>query len=171
MKLSNSMKERMRTLILAAKFDEEEKALSLQLNQLGDDIYKALPGIEKAAKLPKGWLQIKNYIGCSFNGMRDYIYFTVPKPMPYEASDRRHDFAADSEFTARFRSIYEAKDNFTQRKNELTREINGVLAGVNTDKQLLSIWPEAIKWLPSTPVSLPVVQSVDRLKQLLGSDL
>lgn len=171
MKLSNSMKERIRNLILAAKFDEEEKSLELQLCQLGDDIYKTLPGIEKAAKLPKGWLQTKTYISCSFNGMRGYVAFTDQKPMPYSAAEKRHDFTADSEFTARFRAIYEAKDNFTQRKNELTREINGVLAGVNTDKQLLSIWPEAIKWLPSTPVSLPVVQSVDRLKQLLGPDL
>ena len=171
MKLSQSMKDRMKNLILSDKFTEEEKTIDLQLRRLGDDIYKSIPDISKAQKLPKGWLPVKTYISCSFNGMRDYVYLTEAKPMPDMLYDKRQDFTSDHEFTKRFRVIYEAKENTALRRNELKHELEGVLAGVNTDKQLLSIWPEAIKWLPSTSVPVPVVQSVDRLKQLLGSDL
>lgn len=171
MKLSQGMKERISSIILAAKFGEEEKSFVRQLNELGDAIYAAIPGIDKAAKLPKGWLPTKQHFSCNFGGLRDYIGMSAERPIPFENYDRRQDFANDHEFTTRFRAIQDAKANFQERRKEVKRELEGVLKGVNTDKQLLAIWPEAIKWLPSTPVPVPVVQSVDRLKQLLGEDL
>jgi len=171
MKLSQGMKDEMVDNILSAKFDKEEKSYAAQLRELGDAIYGAIPGIERAAKLPKGWLPVTQSFSCNFGGLRDYIGMTTERPVPYENCDNRQDFVAEHDFSVRFRAIQDAKANLVERRKEVKRELEGVLKGVNTDKQLLAIWPAAIKWLPSTPVPVPAIQSVDRLKQLLGADL
>ena len=88
--------------------------------------------------------------------------------MPYKMVKNRCDFDSDHPFTARFRELTDQKENIVARKKDLRNELSGVLGGVNTDKQLLTVWPEAIQWLPSTPIPLPVVTSVDRLKMMLG---
>lgn len=171
MKLSQAMKDRMSRLILEAKFDAEEKSFDDQLRELGDDIYKAIPGVEKSAKLPEGWLPVHGHFNCNFGGLRDYVHMTEKRPLPYQYYDKRQDFPTEHDFSIRFRAIQSAKADMQSRRNEVRQELNGVLKGVNTDKQLLAIWPEAIKWLPSTPAPVPVVQSVGRLKQLLGDGI
>lgn len=168
MKLSQSTKERMINRILNAKFDSEEKSFIHALELLGDEIYAAIPDIEQATKLPRGWLPMRGYFNCNFGGLRSYINMTVERPVPFTHYEKRQDFASDHEFSLRFRAIEDAKIECSQRREALKRELIAVLRGVNTDKQLLSIWPEAIKWLPEVPTPVPAVQSVDRLRQLIG---
>ena len=169
MKLSQGMKDRITTLVLAAKFDTEETANEIAFNKLADDIYLSFPDISKAAKMPNGWLHSTISLSLNFGGSRVYLDMSERRPMPYKYVNGRIDFDAEHEFTARFRLLTDQQANIVERKKELRQELQSVLNGVNTDKQLLSIWPEAIQWLPSTPIPLPVVTSVDRLKRLMGA--
>lgn len=171
MKLTKEMKERMSSLILTAKFEAEEKDLDKTYNEIGDAIYSAVSGIEKLTELPGAWFPSINQINCSFAGLRGYVPLSAYRPAPYFLYDKRQDFPFEHPFSVKFRAYHDALANLAERKREVKMEIKGVLQGVNTDKQLLAIWPEAIKWLPSTQVSIPVIQSVDRLKQLLGDDI
>lgn len=168
MKLSQSVKDRMQNLILSAKFSKEEEANTEAFRELADDVYNSFPDISKVPKVPKGWLSTGRTLNLGFNGYRIYLEMSENRPMPYPLANNRQDFDSEHPFTVRFRALTDEKSNIAERKKELRSELGGVLNGVNTDKQLLTIWPEAIQWLPSTPIPLPVVTSVDRLKAMLG---
>lgn len=168
MKLSQELKARMTKKVLDDTFAEARQGLDQQFKALGDDIYNAAEEIIRIDELPVEWFALRSTLSCSFGGLRDYVPMSVERPTPWYMHEKRVSFPEDHEFSARFRAYHDAVAALRLREREVREELRGVLAGVSTDKQLLAIWPEASKWLPAMSAPVPAIQSVDRLKRLLG---
>lgn len=114
-----------------------------------------------------------NFAGCSvqlyFNG---YDYYNRDCKAVYKnyARNAQVNIAADSPLNDEFDAIVKDDRELDELKDRITAEVTAVLGSVNTVKQLLNVWPEAVHLLPDArpEPSTSLAVSVDGLNSMLN---
>jgi hypothetical protein len=100
-----------------------------------------------------------------FNGTLGYdsCHEAVRKPC------RSCKLAADHPLAIEFHQLEQDAKSLKDRREHIENGVAAAMSGINTDNQLLKVWPEAAELMPKkiTTVRLPAVQTVD-LNALIG---
>jgi len=196
MKLTNAIKQQIVTAAIAkAGIPAEEEALRLRrvdwaeavrVDSLGgkvgaEAVDKAIEQIKAIAMaLPEGVttghqpinVDSDFYLNCGgislrprFNGTFGYdsCHEAVRKPC------RSCKLAADHPLAIEFHQLEQDAKSLKEKREHIENSVAAAMSGINTDNQLLKVWPEAAELMPKEiqKVQLPAVQTAD-LNALIG---
>lgn len=170
MKLTKEMKEKIVRNVVKSTLAERTMILSNAQYALADDVYSYIVGPHKKAiaALPAGFMCERETIGVAMGnkGFRNYLNFREVRRVP---SADRHAIAEDSALFKEWDRLNKLSDALSQDEKALKLTTRGLLAGVNTMKQLVDAWPGSVEFLDGINTAsclLPTVQAVD-LKDLI----
>lgn len=154
--LTKSTRESIRNKILMHRFEAEEAALRKARIEAGDRVYEALYSkthrdLMNAAPDGDYPKQDSTWVA------QTHIKWTGYKPMPYcDVHGSHNPKLSQTETNKAIWNAYTdatwALKAFDLVKSEARRELDGVLAGFNTLKQLRDNWPEIADFIPPDPV-------------------
>lgn len=80
-----------------------------------------------------------------------------------------HTIKADHPLSIEFRQLEEEAKSLICKRETIETSVNAAMSGINTDNQLLKVWPEAAELMPKEikKVQLPAVQTAD-LNAIIG---
>lgn len=160
--LTKSTRDSIRNKILKHRFDTEEAALHKALRSAGDRVYEAL--YSKAHRdlmnsAPDGFYARResDYVKPPTGDYSTQVKWTDYKPLPYcDVHGARTLKLPSTETNKAIWNAYtdasQALKSFGSMKSEARVELDGVLAGFTTLKQLRDNWPEIADFIPPDPV-------------------
>jgi len=173
-KLTKGKRSTILRLIIEHRFNAPKKTLEERKEKVANTLYEMLYDEETRKKmnaLPKGWLERKinfncrtldnGWIGFPMSEARPFKYEDVNKTVVYDTRSGESILIAD----------YKSDEMDLEREISAARtKIKAVLESVNTDKQLVAVWPEAeqfiIKAMGKIHTNLPTVVIADLNKAL-----
>lgn len=196
MKLTNAIKQQIVTAAIAkAGIQAEEEVLRLRRVDWAEAVrVDSLGGKEGAEAVDKAIEQIKAitkalpegvttgyqpinvdsdfYLNCGgisirprFNGTFGYdsCFEAIRKPC------RSCKLAADHPLAIEFHQLEQDDKSLKEKRGNIENSVAAAMSGINTDNQLLKVWPEAAELMPKEiqKVQLPAVQTAD-LNALIG---
>lgn len=160
MKLNKEQKESIISRCVTATFGKREAAIKAERTKLADALWTHEHGAAEkiAAKLPKEWQHTVGNFYINHDGFSQQfrpepntarndlklsklrlgpsnhsVYITVKKDHPmYKRAD----------------DVSRAEVALIKERDDLQNKLQRLLAGVNTDKQLMEVWPEGKKFFP-----------------------
>lgn len=173
MKLTNAMKERIIKSIMTDTFVVRENMISIEKTKLADRIYTDFYGLylKDMSRLPEEFFIQKSDLSLRFGS--DSRYATLAMNTTRRVG-KLHDysnwnFSETHAFTVTYRSIEAKSLTLSRDKDKLMATLRSIIIPITTDKRLIEVWPDAEKWIPTTPAAmsnLPVVQ-VDGLNDMI----
>ena len=137
-----------------------------QLEQTEADYLKLREGLRNHPALVETVLTHNRHGLVNVAGLKTYIAHP-----DYAVSNYNITLSAENPLVQEFHDIENRKTDLSKEKNALAAKVQGVLTTVNTVKQLLAVWPEAVELLPppthKPSTALPVVQ-VSSLNRAIG---
>lgn len=149
----------------AKKVDEAEAKIKKVLSGLPKDVVGRGTGINYDCYM---------LLNCA--GLRVIVYFNGCTQRDYQVEHvikstvDNHTIHADSPLSIQFHALEEEGRAIDEKRKQIESSVNAALSGVNTDKQLLAVWPEAEELLPEEikpSKSLPAVLAKD-LNTMIG---
>lgn len=160
MKLNKEQKESIINRCVAATFGKREAAIKAERTKLADALWTHEHGAAEkiAAKLPKEWQHTVGNIYIKHDGFSQRY-----RPEPNTAS---HDLKLsklrlgphsgsvyitvkkDHPMYKRADDVARAEVALMKEREALENKLKSLLASVNTDKQLMEVWPEGKKFFP-----------------------
>ena len=176
MRLTRQIRKVIREGVIKFKFADREKDLSAASQAHGMACYDRLFTPEERKlidSLPGGWVPSSIRGKFAFGGRQSVVWFgdyrRVTKKMN-DTSQALLTLAADDPLSVEFQRLENLKDDLRLERRRLEADLTAVLESVHTDTALLKLWPEAARWIPSTPArvhGLPAV-IIDDLNAKIG---
>ncbi len=161
MRLTEGMRSKIQKAFIDAIFNPKFEALTTEERQIGDDIFKTAT-VEKDRKRwdaePQGdFPEITSCRAQFEHGHYSYIYFSRSVRVGHSFNNKSTILIEDQALKTRHQDWQLKKEKCESEKKELSRKITSALNSVNTDKQLLDVWPECAPYIPASMVNLPAV--------------
>lgn len=110
----------------------------------------------------------------SLTGRYNHLYLKNGKPFPCymrsDLSDLFNDLDPDVRkgLCAEYKKLNDKEVKYSKARNDLAVKVRGVVNSVTTEKRLLEVWPEAIKYFNVTVVdtNLPAIAAEDLTKYI-----
>ncbi len=168
MKLTQGMRDTIKSKVVAAKFDslfaKQDAAERAFANRLLD---KALDNVDLSS-FPDGWFAENSSLRVSFDGWSNLFSLGEKRRQPYRIDQIGLRFRQGDDAYVESKNLEQLRSVLEQQRKELRTEIDNVLHAVTTDKRLAEVWPEAVEYLPKVPAPVPAVVNVDRLRKMLA---
>lgn len=177
MKIQKHVKEKIEKAVFNKKIKPLQEALKLKVEeQVKAYILDQTKEHQKFIKsAPVGWLYKCDSFTIAFSESyedRFYVKLQEPQVTPFSWYKNYRDLflnIIDKEWKTVFSNLKKEEIIIKKYETELMSELKGFLSGVNTDKQLLDLFPEISEYINLNDYNFhaPVVQP-EKLKRLLA---
>ena len=168
-RFTEAQKSSLKKVVMDKTFGGRREALTAMRQDLALRAYQSQGAdrVKLLAELPRGVVQKSESLRCYFGGQS--VCLTLPEALPqgYQAYEHRLRFGTDDVLTKRFEEINLVNHKLDADKELLDRQLRALLNEVNTDKQLLALWPEAVEFLPKGEIKNLPAPLTDDLNKLL----
>lgn len=177
MKLTTLMKERIIKSILDETFGKRTRSLADDKQKLADDVYASYyaPHAANMKKIPEEFFFSQGIIDIKANGvLRTEFAMSTTRLFGACHQYRPVEIPPGSDLEKRLISIQKRSDLLKDDRKALERTLNSVIMPVTTDKKLIEVWPDAEKWIPTTPAAtanLPAIRPEDLNAMILDMQL
>lgn len=154
-RLTNDMRNDIRTKALAHAFSARKKELEQQLVVIGDELYAHVYGAqEKTARiLGTAWVAYDDHVVITmrdWNRHRANIPMSVDRPVPSSTYEQPAiDIEKEHPFWSKLMAWQKKSFKLESEKDELSSKMRGLLWSVQTVKRLREAWPEGIQFIPA----------------------
>lgn len=153
----------------------DPKAVEKQLgDMLYEDAYSKFSNSIK--KCPQKMLFKSSEIKVVVSGVVKQYRMSETRPIEFENSYKQSVvgiYDQPTDFMLYLKDVKTGYENWSKKRQEFIEEIRTILSSVNTTGQLVTLWPEAEKYLPpyaadpSKGINLPALKT-SRLNAMLG---
>lgn len=150
-RLTNDLRSDILNAATKNLFAAEFTALKEREKKIGDKVFfKHYAKPEQYAameRLPAEFFSSGEEIRCWLNGESAVISMSESRRFPAFGVNRRLDIT-DSALRAEWDKLEKERKALSDKKKELSDQINGVIASATTVKKLLEVWPESKPFIP-----------------------
>lgn len=166
MRLTEALRNTIRSRMIEHRFSEERKAVDEAFSKLADDVYCDVfseTDRRKMKRLPDGWLPERDEIAVKFGVTVTHVKFDAKRRVP-ESMDRyaraAKVYPASHALTQRYDQLSKRRSDLKGAEAEARRQITAALSSVNTLKRLHEVWPESKQFTKDLDPSKPSLPSV-----------
>lgn len=167
MRLTNKIRDEIVTAAMAGAFSKTKQKLEKRRFALGDRVYRLIVGKHGDAMLamPRAFFEYRSNCHLSISGYSHRVEWGDLRPLP-DSGYYHHDNKPIADALAKLQTD---QDALKANESKLRADIRGLVASVNTDKQLLEVWPEAAPFIPkqNKPQAKALAIQPDQLNAVL----
>lgn len=114
-------------------------------DQAANDLWRSVYGKVELSKIPKELLNYRHSIKAQIDGQ--FVCFRSINQLPAPSSACKV-FDKQPPFYKKYIKLKAALKKWSDKRADFRAELRAVLASCDTTRQLVDIWPEAIKYVP-----------------------